>query len=77
MKKVSVILIIAGIIGILFCVFYYNHMVNPVDSDPMAVKPGGAQTSEWPVFIGIILTFVGITFYYASHSKSNSDHSEA
>lgn len=74
MKKVSIVLIIAGIIGLIYCVFYYNHAVNAVDSDAVAVRPNGTITSEWPVFIPIIFAFVGITFFYTASSKSNSDH---
>ncbi len=76
MKATSILLIIAGIIVTVFCVIHFKSAVNPVDSDAMTVSPDGYKTSEWPVFIGIILTFVGITFYFISQSKSNSDHSK-
>ena len=76
MKTTSILLIIAGIIVTIFCVIHFKTVVNPVDSDPMTIVPSGSKESQWPIFIGIILTFVGITFYFVSQSKSNSDHSK-
>ena len=66
MKKISIILFILGVAYIIFCIFYYKSVLNVVDSDPVSVKPGGAMASKWPLFIGIIFTFVGATFFYAS-----------
>jgi hypothetical protein len=69
MKKVSVLLIVVGIIVTIGLIIYYRGVVNPVDSDSMTIDRSGNQVSEWPLFIGIILTFVGIVFYYVSHSE--------
>ncbi len=66
MKKISIVLFILGVAYIIYCCFYFKSIINVVDSDPVSVKPGGAMASEWPVFIGIIFTFVGATFFYAS-----------
>lgn len=76
MKITSILLIIAGIIVMIFCILHFKTVVNPVDSDAMTITPDGSKVSTWPIFIGIILTFVGITFYFVSQSKSNSDHSK-
>ncbi|TWI95942.1 hypothetical protein JN11_04217 [Mucilaginibacter frigoritolerans] len=72
MKKISVALFIAGIIITIGLVIYYRGQVNPVDSDSMTIDRSGNQVSEWPVFIGIIFTFVGAVFYYVSHTEKKS-----
>jgi hypothetical protein len=72
MKKVSVILLIVGIIVTIGLIVYYKSQVNPVDSDSMAIDGNGFQTSRWPIFIGIIFTFVGGLFYYVSHSEKKA-----
>jgi len=72
MKKISVALFIAGIIITIGLVIYYRGVVNPVDSDSMTIDRSGNQVSKWPVFIGIIFTFVGAVFYYVSHSEKKS-----
>jgi len=73
MKKVSVLLIIVGVIVTIGLVIYFRSAVNPVDSDSMTISRGGGKVSEWPLFIGIILTFVGIVFYYVSHTEKKPD----
>ncbi|ASU35557.1 hypothetical protein [Mucilaginibacter xinganensis] len=72
MKKVSILLIIVGIIVTIGLIIYYRGVVNPVDSDSMTIDRSGNQVSEWPLFIGIILTFVGIVFYYVSHTEKKA-----
>lgn len=69
MKKISIALFIAGIIITIGLVIYYRGVVNPVDSDSMTIDRNGNQVSKWPIFIGIICTFVGAVFYYVSHSE--------
>ncbi|MGZ3874844.1 MAG: hypothetical protein ACXVJD_18130, partial [Mucilaginibacter sp.] len=64
----SVILIIVGLIVTIGLIIYFRGAVNPVDSDSMTISRSGSQVSKWPIFIGIIFTFVGIVFYYVSHS---------
>jgi uncharacterized membrane protein len=66
MKKVSLLLIVIGIILIFIAIYYFRPALNPVDSDPMTINPTGTKTSEWPLFIGILTTFVGVTFYFVS-----------
>lgn len=69
MKKVSILLIIVGIIVTIGLIIYFRSVVNVADSDPMTIDRSGNQVSEWPLFIGIILTFVGMVFYYVSHNE--------
>jgi uncharacterized membrane protein len=66
MKRVSLLLIVIGIILIFIAIYYFRPALNPVDSDPMTINPTGAKTSEWPLFVGILTTFVGVTFYFVS-----------
>jgi hypothetical protein len=73
MKKVSVILLVIGIIVTIGLVVYYKSQVNPVDSDSMAIDGNGFQTSRWPIFIGIILAFVGGLFYYVSQDEKKAE----
>jgi ABC-type Fe3+-siderophore transport system permease subunit len=63
MKTRSILIIIAGVIITIFCLIYFRPALNVVDSDPMTATPSGAKTSEWPIFLGLLTTFVGITFY--------------
>ncbi len=72
MKRISVLLIIVGIIVTIGLIIYYRGVVNPVDSDSMTIDRSGNQVSEWPLFIGIIFTFVGIVFYYVSHTEKKA-----
>jgi uncharacterized membrane protein len=69
MKKISILLLTAGVIFIVGCLIYFKPTINAVDSDPMTVSPAGVMVSEWPIFIGIILTFVGGLFFYVSNSE--------
>lgn len=66
MKKTSIILIIIGVAVTVACIFYFGTALNVADSDPMTVNPHGVRTSLWPIFIGILTTFVGICFYLIS-----------
>jgi hypothetical protein len=34
---------------------------------------GSGMTAKWPLFIGIIFTFVGIVFYYVSHTEKKAE----
>jgi hypothetical protein len=72
MKKISVLLFVAGVIITIGLVIYFRAVVNPVDSDSMTIDRSGNQVSEWPLFIGIIFTFVGAVFYYVSHTEKKS-----
>ncbi|HVW98623.1 MAG TPA: hypothetical protein VHA56_21830 [Mucilaginibacter sp.] len=72
MKKISLVLIVVGVILIIGLVIYFRSVVNPVDSDAMTISRSGSQVSEWPLFIGIIFTFVGIVFYYVSQSEKKA-----
>jgi len=64
MKRVSILLTIIGIILIFVAIWYFSPAINPADSDTMTVNPKGIRTTEWPIFIGILTTFVGICFYF-------------
>jgi hypothetical protein len=72
MKKISVLLFIVGIIVTIGLVIYFRSVVDAVDSDSMTIDRSGNQVSKWPIFIGIILTFVGAVFYYASHNEKGA-----
>ena len=73
MKKVSVLLIIVGIIITIGLIVYYKDVVNPVDSDSMTINSSGGMTAKWPLFVGIIFTFVGIVFYYVAHTEKKAE----
>jgi len=60
---------VLGVIAIAICLFYFRSQNNVVDSLPMTANPKGELTTEWPLFIGIILVFVGGTFYSISTEK--------
>ena len=64
MKKISILLVIIGVAVTIACLVYFRPLANPVDSDAMTVNPQGIKTSEWPLFIGILTTFVGVCFYF-------------
>jgi hypothetical protein len=66
MKKFSIVLFVLGVIITIGLIIYYRSVVNIADSDPMTIDRGGNQVSEWPLFIGIIFTFVGAVFYYVA-----------
>jgi amino acid transporter len=66
MKRTSIIIIIIGVAITIACLIYFRPALNPVDSDTMTVNPQGIKTSEWPLFIGLLTTFVGICFFFIS-----------
>jgi uncharacterized BrkB/YihY/UPF0761 family membrane protein len=71
MKTSSIFITIAGIAITIFCIIYFRPALNVVDSDPMTANPSGVRTTEWPIFIGLLTTFVGITFYFvATHDRT-------
>jgi len=69
MKITSILLFISGVIFTIYCVTYFNPRINAADSDPMTVNPSGGVVAEWPIFIGIILIFVGAVFFYISQTE--------
>ena len=69
MKRTSIVIIIIGIAITIACIVYFRPMLNVVDSDPMTVTPHGEKTSEWPLFIGLLTTFVGVCFYFIGASE--------
>jgi len=66
MKKFSILLFIAGVIVTIGLIIYYKSVVNVVDSDSMTISPSGDMVAKWPLFIGIIMVFVGAVFFYIS-----------
>ena len=64
MKRTSIIIIIVGVVITIACLVYFRPALNPVDSDTMTVNPQGIRTTEWPLFIGLLTTFVGVCFYF-------------
>jgi hypothetical protein len=73
MKKISILLFILGVIVTIGLIIYYRSVVNVVDSDPMTISRNNDMASEWPLFIGIILTFVGAVFYYVAQYGKKID----
>ncbi len=69
MKRTSIAIILIGVIITIICLVYFRPMLNVVDSDPMTVTPHGEKTSEWPLFIGLLTTFVGVCFYFIGASE--------
>ena len=69
MKRTSIVIIIIGIAITIACIVYFRPMLNVVDSDTMTVTPHGEKTSEWPLFIGLLTTFVGVCFYFIGASE--------
>jgi len=66
MKSISIIITLVGIAVLIYCLTYFSPALNVVDSDPLTVNPKGHMTAEWPLFVGILTTFVGITFFFVS-----------
>jgi len=64
MKKISILLIIIGVAVIIYCLYFFHPLLNAADSDTMSVNPHGTRSPQWPLFIGILTTFVGICFYF-------------
>lgn len=73
MKIISILLFIAGLIVTIGLIIFYRSAVNVVNADPMTIDRHGYQVSEWPLFIGLILLFVGSVFYYVSHDQKSSN----
>lgn len=72
MKITSIFLFITGVIITIGLIIYYKSVVNPVDSDVMTIGSGSSMVAKWPLFIGIILTFVGGVFYYVAVTEKKS-----
>lgn len=71
MKTTSIFITLAGIAILITCLIYFRPALNVVDSDPMTINPKGGMTSEWPLFIGILTTFVGVIFFFiATNDKT-------
>jgi uncharacterized membrane protein len=73
MKKFSILLFVLGIVITVGLIIYYKSVVNPVDAEVMDINPSGDMISEWPLFIGIICTFVGAVFYYVAQYGKKVD----
>ena len=69
MKATSIIVIIIGVAITIFCLTYFKPALNVADSDTMTINPKGGMTSEWPLFIGLLTTFVGVCFFIVSLNK--------
>ena len=72
MKTTSIFITIIGLAVLVFCLMNYKPALDVVDSETMTVWGSNpAKTSEWPLFIGILTTFVGVTFYFvATHDRT-------
>ena len=58
---------VVGVIVTIGLIIYFQSVPNAVDSNSMTIDRSGNEVSKWPIFIGIIFTFVGAVFYYVSH----------
>jgi uncharacterized membrane protein len=67
MKKLSILIFLVGITITVGLIIYYRPANDPVDSVPISIGRNGDMVSEWPLFIGILTTFVGAVFFYVSH----------
>ena len=67
MKKLSILVFFVGVALTIGLIIYYRPETDPVDSGPISINRSGEMTAEWPLFIGILTTFVGAVFFYVSH----------
>ncbi len=73
MRALSIVLLVAGIVLIIGGNFFFTKKDNPVDNRSLTVTTGGNKSFQWPVYTGIILIFVGGTFYLATRKSSKVD----
>ncbi len=74
MRKASIGLLIAGLILVIAGNFFYHKEDSPVDNKTMTVTAGGSKSFKWPVYTGVILLFLGGTFYLAGKNNSKVQH---
>jgi len=73
MKATSIIVIIIGVAITIFCIMFFKPALDVVDSETMTVGgSSAAKTSEWPLFIGILTTFVGICFFIVASTRKTT-----
>lgn len=71
MKATSIFLLIIGVAITIFCTTYFKPALDVVDSETMTIGGSSvAKTSEWPLFIGILTTFVGLCFFIVASTKT-------
>lgn len=73
MKARSIIIIIIGLAVTIFCLYYFRPALDVVDSDPMNVNPHGIRAARWPLFVGILTTFVGFVFLFISFDDERKE----
>ncbi|QQL49165.1 hypothetical protein [Mucilaginibacter ginkgonis] len=66
MRRVSIVLIVVGLVLIIAGGFFYKTEGSATDSKAVTVTKGGTRSFQWPVYTGIILLFLGGTFNVAS-----------
>lgn len=68
MKKVSIVLVIVGVLLIIFGNVFYGHHPNADDTGGSAevITFGGHWSVKIPAFIGGVLFVLGLIFYYAA-----------
>ena len=64
---------VIGVILTIYLIIYYRDVANVVDSEPVTIDHSGNISAEWPLFIGIIFTFVGAVFYYIAQYGKKID----
>jgi len=73
MKATSIIVIIIGVAITIFCITFFKQALNVADSDTMTVGGSSvAKTSEWPLFAGILTTFVGVCFFIVASTRKTT-----
>ncbi len=76
MRRVSVILIVVGIVLIIAGGFFYKTQTSAADSRPTTVTLAGNKSFQWPVYTGIIVLFLGAIFNVASRRNTKADHTK-
>ncbi len=73
MKATSIIVILIGVAITIFCITFFKPALDVVDSETMTIGgSSAAKTSEWPIFAGILTTFVGVCFFIVASTKKVS-----
>lgn len=75
MKRLSIILAIAGLILLIGGNLFYKKDSNPMDTAGTRVvteTPSGDWAPKIPAFMGGVFIALGIVFYIASRSKGNN-----
>lgn len=70
MKKISIVLLIAGVVSIVAGKLFLHSGGDAVDSKAMTVTTGGSKSFDWPIDAGGICLAIGGILYAATHLKN-------